>query len=65
MGLPVLGSGPSTASGSMVSNTDLSEFVALIELWGESSVSSSQRLVCTSKRTHRVLRRTHRVCRKT
>ena len=29
-------------------------FLALTELWGESSVSSSQPIICVPKRTHRV-----------
>ena len=37
-------------------------FFALTEFWGENSVSSSQPIICVTKRTHRVFRRTHRVC---
>ena len=37
------------------SNTELSEFLALTEFRGESSVSSSQPIICVPKRTHRVL----------
>ena len=40
-------------------------FLALTEFRGESSVSSSQSIICVPKRTHRVFRRTHRVCRET
>ena len=40
-------------------------FFALAEFWGESSMSSSQPIICVPKRTHRVSRRTHRVCPKT
>ena len=40
-------------------------FFALTEFWGENSVSSSQPIICVTKRTHRVLHRTHRVCPKT
>ena len=40
-------------------------FLALTELRGENSVSSSQPIICVTKRTHRVFRRTHRVCPKT
>ena len=36
-------------------------FLALTEFQGENSVSSSQRIICVPKRTHRVFRRTHRV----
>ena len=44
----------------------LSKFLTgLSEFWGESSVSSSQPIICMPKRTHRVLRSTHQVCRKT
>ena len=50
---------------SMVSSTELShsEFFALTEFPGESSVSSSQRLICVPKRTHRDSCRTPRVWR--
>ena len=34
-------------------------FFALTEFWGESSVSSSQPIICVPKRTHRVFPRTH------
>ena len=37
----------------------------LTEFRGESSVSSSQPIICVPKRTHRVFRRTHRGCPKT
>ena len=40
-------------------------FFGLAEFRGESSVSSSQPIICVPKRTHRVSRRTHRVCRRT
>ena len=36
-------------------------FLPLIEFRGESSVSSSQPLICVPKQAHRVFRRTHRV----
>ena len=36
-------------------------FIALTELRGENSLSSSQPIICVRKRTHRVFRRTHRV----
>ena len=39
------------------SNTELSEFFALTELRGGSSVSSFQPVVCVPKRAHRVVRR--------
>ena len=38
----ILGDGPSTVSESAVSNTQLSEFLALAEFQRQSSVSSSQ-----------------------
>ena len=44
---------------------DSVSFLALIEFRGESSVSSSQPMICVPKRTHWVSRRTHRVCRQT
>ena len=42
-------------SESTVSNTELSEFFALTEFWGENSVSSSQPIICVPKWTRRVL----------
>ena len=45
---------PNTVSESTVSNTELSEFFALSEFWGASSVSSSRPIICVPKRTHRV-----------
>ena len=62
---PFVGNGPNTVSESTVSNTELSEFLALTEFRGESSVSSSQSFFCVQQQTHRVFRRTHRVCPKT
>ena len=44
-----IGDGPNTVSESTVSNTELSEFFALTELRGESSVSSSQPILCVHK----------------
>ena len=44
---------------SRVSKTELGEFLALTEFQGESSVSSSQPIICVSKRTHRVFPGTH------
>ena len=42
-----IGNGPNTVSGTTVSNTELSEFfVALTEFRGESSLSSSQPIIC-------------------
>ena len=41
------------------------QFLALTELCGENSVSSSQPIICVPKRTHQVFRIPHRVCRKT
>ena len=59
---PLIGNRPNTVSESTVSNTELSEFFALTEFRGESSVSSSQPIICVPKRTHRVFPRTHQVC---
>ena len=64
--LPNIGGGPNTVSESTVSNTELSEFFCPHRVpGGESSVSSSQPIICEPKQTHRVLPRTHRVCLKT
>ena len=41
------------------------QLFALAEFRGENSVSSSQPIICVTKRTHRVFRRTHRVFAKT
>ena len=49
---PFLGDGPNTVSESTVSNTKLSEFLALTEFRGENSVSSSQPIVCVHEQTH-------------
>ena len=43
-----------TVSESTVSNTELSEFLALAKLRGQNSVSSSQPMICVPMRTHRV-----------
>ena len=51
---PLVGNGPNTVSESTVSNTELSEFLALTEFRGESSVSSSRPTIRVIKRTHRV-----------
>ena len=37
-------------------------FLGLTAFRGENSVSSSQPIICVTKRTHRVCRKTHRVC---
>ena len=59
------GSRPNTVSGSTVSNTELSEFLAPHRVpWRELSEFLSA-YFCVVERTHRVLGRTHRVCRKT
>ena len=50
---PSFGNGPNTVSESTVLNTELSEFLALTELRGENSVSSSSPIICVPKRTHR------------
>ena len=52
------GNGPKTFSESTVSNTELSEFFGPPEFRGESSVSSSQPIICLLKRSHRASRRT-------
>ena len=41
----------------MVSNTELSDLFAFTEFGGESSVSSSQPIMCVQKRTDRVVLR--------
>ena len=51
---PKIGDGPNTVSESTVSNTELSEFLALAEFRGESSVSSSRPIICVKKGTHQV-----------
>ena len=51
------GNGPKTVLESMVSNT--SEFLALTEFRGVSSVSSSQPIIRVQKQTHRDFRRIH------
>ena len=56
------GDEPNAVSERTVSNAELSELLALTEFQGESSVNSSQPIICVPKRTHRVLCRTHRVC---
>ena len=43
------GNGPNTVSESTVSNTELSEFLALTEFRGENSVSSSQTIIFCAK----------------
>ena len=44
-----VGDGPNTVLESTVSITELSEFYALTEFRGESSVSSSQPIICVQK----------------
>ena len=53
-GSSLFGNGPNTVSESTVSNTEPSEFLALTEFRGESSVSPSQPFIRVPKRTHRV-----------
>ena len=57
------GNWPNTVSESMVSNTKLSDFLALTELSGENSVSSSQPIIIISvpNRADRFFCRAHRV----
>ena len=61
----LIGNRSNTVSESTVSNTELSEFFGPHRVPGESSVSSSQPIICVLKRTHRVFCRTHRVRRRT
>ena len=50
-GQPCVGNRPNTVSESTVSNTELSEFLALTEFWGESSVSSFRQFAAQSELT--------------
>ena len=50
----LIGNGPNTVSEGTVSNTELSDFLALTEFRGQNSVSSSRPLIYVPKRNDRV-----------